>query len=161
MFQSLFFSSPAILRVTLLSTSVKSCSYSANDLYSASARDVFHTETKKLVVPSARSKVPGKSFSHVSSPYMSTFPVSFAFICANQLSWEARLDVLSVSSRLSIASRKEGIEPVVMAFSRGIVTVGDVAWAVKGRAAPSRINLSIGISIGTTGARLEEEPTIE
>lgn len=87
----------------------------------------FHTDTKKLVVPSARSKVPGKSFSHVSSPYMTTFPVPFAFIWANQLSCEARLEVLSVSSRLRIASRKEGIEPVVMAFSRGIVTVGDVA----------------------------------
>jgi hypothetical protein len=34
---------------------------------------------------------------------------------------------LSVSSRFRIASRKEGMEPVVMALRRGIVTVGEVA----------------------------------
>ena len=32
------------------------------------------TDTKKLVVPSARSKVFGNSFSQVSSPYMTSFP---------------------------------------------------------------------------------------
>lgn len=99
------------------------------------------TETKKLVVPSARSKVPGNSFSQVSSPYMSSFPVPLAFICASHVSCEARLELSSPSSRLRTTSRKEGIEPVVMALRRGIVTVGEVACAVKGRAAPSRISL--------------------
>jgi hypothetical protein len=100
---------------------------SALVLLEVSGPERFHTDTKKLVVPSDRSNVPGKSLSHVSSPYMTTFPVPFAFICASQLSCEARLDVLSVSSRFRIASRKEGIEPVVIALSRGMVTVGDVA----------------------------------
>jgi hypothetical protein len=45
-----------------------------------------------------------------------------------------------------MTSRNDGIEPVVMAFSRGIVTVGDVAWAVKGMAAPSRIKLERTVS---------------
>jgi hypothetical protein len=100
------------------------------------------TETKKLDVPSARSKKSGNSFNHVSSPYMTSFPPSFAFICASQVSWVARVDVVSDSAKLRITSRKEGIEPVVMAFTRGMVIVGEVACAVNGRAEPSRIRLS-------------------
>ena len=109
------------------------------------------TETKKLVVPSARSNVPGNSFSHVSSPYMTNFPVSLAFICASHVSCDAKLDDSSASSRLRTTSRKEGIEPVVIALSRGIVTVGEVACAVKGRAAPSRINLGRSVSSSVLG----------
>lgn len=41
----------------------------------------------------------------------------------------------------NMTSKKDGTEPVVMALSRGIVTVGELAWAVKGRAAPERIRL--------------------
>lgn len=41
----------------------------------------------------------------------------------------------------NITSKKDGTEPVVMALSRGIVTVGELAWAVKGSAAPERIRL--------------------
>lgn len=52
------------------------------------------------------------------------------------------------------------MEPVVMALSRGIVTVGDVAWAVKGKAAPSRINLSLESALGPV-AQDDEMPTIE
>lgn len=103
-----------------------------------------HTATKKLEVPSARSKVPGNSFSHVSSPYKSSFPESFAFIWANQVSCDASDEVSSPSSMLRITSRNDGIEPVVMALIRGIVTVGDVACAVNGSAAPSRMSLSDG-----------------
>lgn len=48
---------------------------------------------------------------------------------------------MSDSAKLRIRSRKEGVEPVVMALIRGIVMVGDVAWAVKGIASPSEIRL--------------------
>src|ERR1700712_3453274 len=44
------------------------------------------TETKKLDVPSARSKKSGNNFNQVSSPYMTIFPESFAFICASHVS---------------------------------------------------------------------------
>lgn len=43
-------------------------------------------------------------------------------------------------------SRKEGMEPVVIALRRGIVTVGAVAWAVKGIAWPSRMSLCLRVS---------------
>ena len=99
------------------------------------------TETKKLEVPSARSKVSGKSFSHVSSPYNTNFPVFLAFIWASQESCADNWELVSASSRFRMTSRKEGMDPVVMAFSRGIVTVGEVAWAVKGMATPSLIKL--------------------
>ena len=46
-----------------------------------------------------------------------------------------------------MASRKEGIDPVVNALTRGIVTVGELAWAVKGKAAPSFTNLSNQIGL--------------
>ena len=46
-----------------------------------------------------------------------------------------------------MASRKEGIDPVVNALTRGSVTVGELAWAVKGKAAPSFINLSYQIGL--------------
>lgn len=85
------------------------------------------TDTKKLVVPSALSKKSGNSFSHVSSPYMIIFPVALAFICANHVSCVAREEDVSDSAKFRITSRKDGMEPVVIAFTRGIVTVGDVA----------------------------------
>ena len=55
--------------------------------------------------------------------------------------------MVSDSAKFNITSRKEGTEPVVIAFTRGIVIVGDVAWAVKGMAAPERINLAEKVSI--------------
>ena len=100
------------------------------------------TETKKLVVPSARTKKSGKSFNHVSSPYMTSLPSSFALSCASQVSCVASVEEVSDSAKLRMTSRKEGMEPDVMALTRGMVMVGDVACAVKGRAAPSRIRLS-------------------
>ncbi len=42
---------------------------------------------------------------------------------------------------MSMTSKKEGIEPVVIAFIRGIVIVGDVACAVNGIALPFEIKL--------------------
>lgn len=72
---------------------------------------------------------------------MTSFPARLAFICASHVSCEAKLELSSPSSRLRTTSRKDGIDPVVIAFSRGIVTVGEVACAVKGRAAPSRMSL--------------------
>ena len=53
--------------------------------------------------------------------------------------------MLSDSAILRITSEKDGTEPVVMAFIRGIVTVGELAWAVKGIAAPVRIKLKESI----------------
>lgn len=100
------------------------------------------TETKKLDVPSALSNVSGKSLSQVSSPYMTIFPAPFAFICANHVSCFASDEVVSDSRKLSMTSRKDGMEPVVIALTRGMVTVGEVAWAVNGNAAPFRIKLS-------------------
>lgn len=49
--------------------------------------------------------------------------------------------MVSDSAKFRMTSRKDGTEPVVIAFTRGMVIVGDVAWAVKGIAAPDRINL--------------------
>lgn len=57
------------------------------------------------------------------------------------MSWVARLEVVSDSAKLRMTSRKEGMDPVVIALTRGIVMVGEVAWAVKGIAAPERIRL--------------------
>ena len=71
-----------------------------------------------------------------------SFPESLAFICASHVSCVARVDVVSPSLMLRIASRNDGMEPVVIAFKRGIVTVGDRAKAVKGIAAPSRMSLA-------------------
>lgn len=72
---------------------------------------------------------------------MTAFPVPLAFICASHESCEARVDNVSDSAKFRITSRKEGIEPVVIAFTRGIVIVGEVAWAVNGMAAPLEIKL--------------------
>jgi hypothetical protein len=89
------------------------------------------TETKKLLVPSARSKKSGKSFNQVSSPYMTSLPLplskSLALICASQVSCVPRLEVVSDSAKFRIRSTKEGIEPVVMALTRGNVMVGELA----------------------------------
>lgn len=54
--------------------------------------------------------------------------------------------MVSDSAKLRITSRNEGTEPVVIAFTRGIVMVGDVAWAVKGMAAPDLIRLEHSIN---------------
>lgn len=72
---------------------------------------------------------------------MSNFPLFFAFNCASHVSWEARDDDSSPSSIFRMTSRNEGMDPVVMALILGMVTVGDVACAVKGIAVPSRISL--------------------
>lgn len=85
------------------------------------------TETKKLEVPSARSKVEGNSLSHVSSPYITNFPESFAFICASHVSWVARDEEVSDSAKFKMRSKKDGIEPVVIALILGMVIVGAVA----------------------------------
>lgn len=99
------------------------------------------TETKKLEVPSARSNVSGKSLSHVSSPNIANIPVFFAFIWASQVSCVASVEVVSDSAKLNIISRNEGTDPVVIALTLGIVMVGAVAWAVKGKPAPSTMSL--------------------
>ena len=44
------------------------------------------TETKKLVVPSARAKVSGNNLSQVSSPNMISFPSGLFFNCDSQVS---------------------------------------------------------------------------
>jgi len=49
--------------------------------------------------------------------------------------------VVSDSAKFRMTSRKDGTEPVVMALTRGIVIVGELAWAVKGRAAPDLTKL--------------------
>ena len=48
---------------------------------------------------------------------------------------------MSDSAKLRITSKNEGIDPVVSAFTRGIVIVGDVACPVNGIASPERIRL--------------------
>ena len=53
----------------------------------------------------------------------------------------ASVDVVSDSAKLRITSRKDGIEPVLIALILGIVMVGDVACAVNGMAAPLEIRL--------------------
>lgn len=106
----------------------------------ARVKSILYTETKKLEVPSERPKTPGNSFSHVSSPYMMMFPPR-CLICANQLSWLARVDDVSDSAKLRITSKKLGIEPVVRAFTRGMVIVGEVACAVNGIAEPEDMRL--------------------
>lgn len=117
-----------------------------NDLFLLCTAGRFAlTETKKLLVPSARSKKSGNSFSHVSSPYMTSLPLPFskslALICASHVSCVPSVDVVSDSAKFKITSTKDGMEPVVMAFTRGMVMVGEVACAVKGRAVPSRMRL--------------------
>lgn len=85
------------------------------------------TETKKLEVPSARSNVFGNSLSHVSSPNMRSLPAFLAFIWASHVSWFSKLEEVSDSAKFKIISRNEGMEPVVIALIRGMVTVGAVA----------------------------------
>lgn len=77
---------------------------------------------------------------------MICLPVFFAFICASHVSWEAKDDDSSPSLIFRMTSRKEGIDPVVIAFILGIVTVGEVACAVKGMAPPLRISLLFWVS---------------
>lgn len=93
-------------------------------------------------MPSERENTSGNSFNQVSSPYMSSFPWGFEPSCPGQVSWLANVDVVSDSAKLSMTSKKEGMDPVVNALILGIVMVGDAAWAVNGMAAPSLIRLS-------------------
>ena len=72
-------------------------------------------------------KVLGNNLRHVSSPYISKFPPGWSFNCESQVSWLARLEVVSDSAKLRMTSRNEGTEPVVIAFTRGIVIVGEAA----------------------------------
>lgn len=58
---------------------------------------------------------------------MIIFPESFAFNCASHVSCVAKLEEVSDSAKFNITSRKDGMEPVVMAFILGMVIVGDVA----------------------------------
>lgn len=120
--------------------------YSAKALYISERSSL--TDTKKLEVPSARSNVSGNSFNHVSSPYMTILPVPFAFICASHVSCVASVEEVSDSAKLRIKSMNDGVEPVVMALIRGIVIVGEVAWAVNGMASPLAMRLRVGISFG-------------
>jgi len=64
-----------------------------------------------------------------------------SFICASQVSCDASDEDVSDSAKLRITSRKDGIDPVVIALILGMVIVGEVAWAVKGIAAPLEIRL--------------------
>lgn len=48
---------------------------------------------------------------------------------------------MSDSAKFRMTSRKEGIDPVVIALTLGMVIVGEVAWAVKGMAAPDLMRL--------------------
>lgn len=48
---------------------------------------------------------------------------------------------MSDSAKLRITSKKLGIEPVVRAFTRGMVIVGEVACAVNGIAEPEDMRL--------------------
>lgn len=50
--------------------------------------------------------------------------------------------MVSDSAKFKMTSRNDGIEPVVIALTRGIVIVGEVACAVNGMAAPVEINLN-------------------
>jgi hypothetical protein len=52
---------------------------------------------------------------------------SLALICASHVSCVASVEEVSDSAKLRITSTKDGIEPVVMALTRGIVMVGEVA----------------------------------
>lgn len=77
----------------------------------------------------------------MSSPYITIFPVPFAFIWASHVSCVASVDVVSDSAKFRMTSRNDGMDPVVMALILGMVIVGDAACAVKGMAEPSEINL--------------------
>ena len=72
---------------------------------------------------------------------MTSFPVFFIFICASHVSCVASVEEVSDSAKFRIMSRKDGMDPVVIAFILGMVIVGDVAWAVNGNAAPLAMRL--------------------
>ena len=99
------------------------------------------TETKKLDVPSALVKSPGNSFNQVSSPYISNGPPRTESNCFSHESCVANEEDESDSAKLRMTSRKDGVDPVVSALIRGMVTVGGLACAVKGIAAPDSTNL--------------------
>ena len=50
------------------------------------------------------------------------------------------------------------MDPVVIALTRGMVIVGDVAWAVKGIAAPERIRLAYVDQLSTSLQRRVDLP---
>ena len=142
-FQSVFRSSVSMCLVTLLSTSIKSCAVGFSLLAIHSGEQmILLTETKKLVVPSDLVKSFGNNFSQVSSPYIASLLSFLRLNCKGQESWSARVDDVSDSAKLSMTSKKDGIEPVVIAFTRGMVIVGEVACAVNGTAAPERMSLA-------------------
>ena len=51
------------------------------------------------------------------------------------------MEEVSDSAKFRIKSKNEGVEPVVIALILGIVMVGDVACAVKGKAEPLAMSL--------------------
>lgn len=69
-----------MLRVTLLSTSVKSYLQCQRLRMRRNKVMKERTETKKLEVPSDRSNVAGNNFNQVSSPNMSSLPFPAARI---------------------------------------------------------------------------------
>ena len=55
---------------------------------------------------------------------------------------------------MSITSKKEGTEPVVIALILGIVMVGGLAFAVNGKASPDLIKLFLEVRLGHLGSSL-------
>lgn len=53
------------------------------------------------------------------------------------------------------------MDPVVIAFTLGIVMVGELACAVKGMAAPDRIRLGDGSGLGKLNDRSQRSPLSE
>ena len=69
----------------------------------------------------------GNNFNQVLSPYITSFPSPLEANWASQWSWLHKVDDVSDSAKFKIASRNDGVDPVVIALIRGIVIVGDVA----------------------------------
>jgi len=72
---------------------------------------------------------------------MIIFPRCVCANCASHVSCDASEEEVSDSAKLRIRSRKDGVEPVVIALIRGMVMVGEVACAVNGRAEPLAMRL--------------------
>lgn len=117
-------------RLSILKSRVDYVSFQGRDYEYLRRR---HTDTKKLVTPSDHmNQCFGNNLSQVSSPTKTIFfdsPSKGLANCLTQLSTFSSTELES-SAILRIASRKVGFEPVVMAFSRGRVTVGAVEIAV-------------------------------
>lgn len=76
---------------------------------------------------------------------MRSLPLPVALSWASHVSCMASEDEASASLMLRIRSAKDGMEPVVMALILGMVTVGDRALAVYGKAAPLRMRLRVAV----------------